>query len=60
LLADIKRLILRDYLYWKNTKVSVRDEYKIPPIVEDLNILHFTGNFLKYIIFIIIFIYFFT
>jgi hypothetical protein len=48
-----------DYLYWKNTKESVRDEYKIPPLVEDLNLLDFTGIFIIFIyILVVIFIYY--
>lgn len=31
-------------LYWKNTKESVKDEYEVPPLVEDLQLVDFTGN----------------
>lgn len=29
-------------LYWRNTKESVKNEYEIPPVVEDLKLLNFT------------------
>lgn len=31
-------------LFWRNTKDSVKDEYNIPPLVEDLVLLDFTGT----------------
>lgn len=29
-------------LYWRNTKESVKDEYVVPGVVEDLVLLNFT------------------
>jgi hypothetical protein len=29
-------------LYWRNTKENVKNEYELPPLIEDLVLLNFT------------------
>lgn len=51
-LDDIKDKILIDNFYWRITKESVKDEHNIPPVVEDLVLLDFTGIFCLLFLFI--------
>ena len=37
-------------LYWRNTKDSVKGEYQIPPLVEDLILLDFSGTSLLHLL----------
>ena len=30
------------HLYWRNTKESIKNEYELPPLIEDLVLLNFT------------------
>lgn len=34
--------IFLNNLYWRNTKESVKNEYELPPVVEDLVLLDYT------------------